>query len=434
MSARYGWRYLWVISVETWVVEVARLSYGWRKRCASRKLFATEKDYVMKKYLYSAIAMSLLAGCSGNMAAMPSAASAAAGAAGLTAFHSASPNISTSFQGRRMTTSPNEVVGCKSTDPNVYWHDGWWQVGIGGTEWQEQVGYWRETEITPQTWEFEPCNVIAKQQCNSTTEFNCPPIIRLGPTGVIGNSLFVASSRCGSCFAVAETTSNSNNISVVRASGKTMAVDETLNLENAYPRALAVAKNGTVYASGVDDSDAPTGVFYFLPGSTTPSGVLSDPNLGPNPGSVAVDVKNDVFFAYTTSAGSQTTLNVDEFRAGKGAAVNFARIPGGIGGTIAVAEKGEVVASVVNGGSAAGGQIYVLSAKGQMLGSFATTTNPDSISLDSSNLHLFSVDSQNDRVSEFSFPSGTLIRSAEVVDSKGNAGIPESFDPANSKE
>jgi hypothetical protein len=200
------------------------------------------------------------------------------------------------------------------------------------------------------------------------------------------------------------------------------------------PIGVAAAKDGTIYASTVlvvGSGFGNSGVLVYAPGSSSPTSMLSDNDLGQAAASIAIDSKGDVFLAYTTATtGSQISAQIDEFTKGQTKSVPFATIDNAAEGGLAVTSKGDVVASTLSLDSSGGGQIAVLSPKGKVISSFAVSGLPTTISLNKTNTQLWIDDATNDLISEYAFPNGGKpIVSGPLETSKGVPLIPSDFLP-----
>jgi hypothetical protein len=241
--------------------------------------------------------------------------------------------------------------------------------------------------------------------------------------------------KCTLCFVVAEAASNT--IAVVSASKKydvtqVGTLSTTLGSVTYAPVGVVVAKDGTIYASVVSVVGSGFGsscILVYPPGSTKPTSMLWDSGLGQAVGAIAVDRKDDVFVAYTSTGSSQTSAQIDEFHNGHTTSVPFATISNAYDGALAVTNKGDVVASSISLGSG-GGQIAVFSPKGTVVSSFATAGLPGAISLDNSNKHLWVDDATNNAITEYEFPAGGApLFSAPLETSGGAPLIPADFLP-----
>ena len=199
----------------------------------------------------------------------------------------------------------------------------------------------------------------------------------------------------------------SGTIVVVQGNPKHPQVIETISTPGS-PVNVAVSKQGTTYVLTIPSPSGQTSQILVYPqGATTPSATLTDPGLGQNAGSIAVDEKGNAFVSYTESNGSQTSDQIDEFPAGSTTPQPFASIPGVEAGSLAATKKGDVVASSIGASS---GQISIFSpAGGSPTGTFPTTSDPTSISLNRSNKELYVVDATNNLISTYTYPSGKLV-------------------------
>ncbi len=315
-----------------------------------------------------------------------------------------------------------QIAPCKSTTPGVYYGTFWL---YNSPFWYEETGLWYN-RLTNAGWQRFPCNVTVEQQCNPVSWVNCPPRHWWWQELVAYNT-----AECKACVLVTKPTGN--QIGVVQyTTGSVKEIADLALPQNVYATSVAAAKNGAVYAQGVDDDDGGSPIYYFSPGSTTPSGELNASNMaGGQPGALAVDSKQNVYLSFNTANGSTSSLVIDEFLKGTQKVNTYATIGGATGTTTAVSRKDELLVGTVNGGSGSGGLIYVL-AKGQIVETIPTAMNPDSISLDTSNKHLFVVDSENDVLATYAFPSGKSLSSGPLTEgSSGGPVVPTSMIPDN---
>ncbi len=160
--------------------------------------------------------------------------------------------------------------------------------------------------------------------------------------------------------------------------------------------------------------------------------MLSDSSLDRAVGAIAVDRRHDVFVAYTSTAKSQISAQIDVFRAGRTTSVPFATISNALDGALAVTNANDVVASSISLSPAGGGQITVLNPKGTVVSSFATAGMPSAISLDNSNKNLWVDDATNNAIADYAFPAGgTPILSGPLETTGGAPLIPADLLPKN---
>lgn len=156
--------------------------------------------------------------------------------------------------------------------------------------------------------------------------------------------------------------------------------------------------------------------------------MLSDVNMTSAGDAIAVDPKGDVFVSYTEQSTSGASDQIDEFPAGQSTSVSFATIDGAQALSLTVTKKGEIVASSVGASSS---QVTTFSQSGTPVATFNTSSYPDSISLDKSNQNLFIVDSRNDVISQYAYPSGKFISSGQLRTKKGAKLLPVTVEPYN---
>jgi hypothetical protein len=211
-------------------------------------------------------------------------------------------------------------------------------------------------------------------------------------------------------YVVSEATGNA--VALVRSTAKATKVLETLSTAPYAAVGVAVSTKGTLYVS-IAPSGTPSGgsatscIVIYPKGSTTPSGMLEDSGMAQSAGAIAVDKAGDVFVSYPVS-GSSPSLQIDEFRGGKGTPISFASISGAGVGALATTTKGDVVASAVANGSSTN-LINVYNPKGALVEKFSVSGDPTSLSLNKANTQLDVVDSTNNDISVYSFPGGTLV-------------------------
>lgn len=317
---------------------------------------------------------------------------------------------------------PPNCNGCNACPPGYSY----------GTFWQE----W--TSTNPPTWaeftgdyymgwldgkyEALACGTWKEDvACNPASWSNCPPInywwnqISALPMANLRNT-FVLSLAPSSQVQVVHSVSAKKGFEVL----------STLSTEGATPVSVAGDHNGSIYASVfTKGSSVQPAVYVYQPGATTPSSTLTDANAnGDNPAGVAVDRRDDVFFAYDTTSGSSQAIQIDEFPAGKNAPQPFATIPGSGGGALAVTTKGEIVAT-----SPSEGMVYVFASNGKPVTKFAVSGSPTSIGLDRRDANLTITDGTNNAISVYSFPSGALVSTGPFETKDGTTVIPASVLP-----
>jgi hypothetical protein len=214
-------------------------------------------------------------------------------------------------------------------------------------------------------------------------------------------------------FAVSEATSSA--VAIVTSSAKATKLYETLDLTPYAVAGVAVSSKGTLYVSVVPPSSGSltSCIVVYPKGSTTSSGMLSDSRMAQSAGAIAVDKAGDVFVSYPVSGSGSQSLQIDVFRREQGGkATSFASISGASVGALAITKSGDVVASAVTAGSS--NLINVYSPKGTILSKFSVSGDPTSLSLNNKDTQLDVVDSINNLVSVYSFPSGTLVSQSSL--------------------
>jgi hypothetical protein len=375
----------------------------------------------------AALIAQLLAGCSGATQTLPGFNSAVSA-------QQNAPASQKSLASRKLvgTIRPDQEDPCSGVRGNVQGPNTFWTESLGPPiTWTETTGYYVE-EYTDQGIIWSPCPGSTSTTCSPSP--TCPGST-YGFHVQVSEAIAPENFKCNPCFLVAEAASN--NIGVIAASKKHVVtqvgtLSTTLGSVTYSPVGLAVAKNGTIYASVVSVIGSGFGsscILVYPPGSTKPTSMLWDSGLGQAVGAIAVDRKDDVFVAYTSTEGSQTSAQIDEFLNGRTKSVPFATIGNAYDGALAVTNEGDVVASSISVGSG-GGQIAVLSPKGTIVSSFATTGLPEAISLDNSNKHVWVDDATNNAITEYAFPAGGApLFSAPLETSGGTPLTPADFLP-----
>jgi hypothetical protein len=315
----------------------------------------------------------------------------------------------------------------------VTWGSYWYESGPN--EWSEYTGlYYTQYETYSHMVVYFPCGQGGKvvgSPCNSLSYVNCPPHQpNNGPLegGSAQLSQSFAGVKCKNCLAVASPTAL--NISLFQVKGKKLFAFSTLTTGGEVPVNLAVSAEGTIYASVVStaSSGPPPGIVYYLAGDTSPAGTLSDANMTDDGDAIAVDPKGDVFVSYTEQGTGEASDQIDEFPEGKSTAVSFATIDGAQALSLTVTKKGEIVAGSIGASSS---QVTTFSKSGTPVATFKTSSYPDSISLDKANKNLFVVDSSDDLISQYAYPSGKLISSGQLETKEGAKLLPVTVEPYN---
>ena len=278
-----------------------------------------------------------------------------------------------------------------------------------GTGWQYEPYYNQYWEYTG-PWTYGANNVLVP--CAGDLVIAKTSIIRFPWWAGIGSA--EAWTGVKATFAVSEATSN--GVAIVTSTAKATKLYETLDLTPYAVAGVAVSSKGTLYVSVVPPSSGSltSCIVVYPKGSTTSSGMLSDSRMAQSAGAIAVDKAGDVFVSYPVSAsGSSQSLQIDEFRRQQGGkATSFASIGGASVGALAITKSGDVVASAVTTGSS--NLINVYSPKGTILSKFSVSGYPTSLSLNKKDTQLDVVDSTNNLISVYSFPSGTLVSQSSL--------------------
>jgi hypothetical protein len=347
-----------------------------------------------------------LAGCSGATQALPS------GTPVQSSQMASSSNAPlAAAQKRDGGVNPMNCVGCNNCPPN-YSYGTWWEefTDTNPPTWAEYTGDYT-IQVVNGVAEYLTCGTWKQDQvCNPASYVNCPP------QNYWWNNMAVDSYIDGTAeFAVADATNNSVVVVGTKSKNKAWNLISTLTTEGSTPVGVAADHSGTIYASVLSaGSSIQPSVYVYTNGATSPSSVLNDADAsGDSPAGIAVDKRRDVFWAFDSVDGSAQTIQIVEFPQGENKPIPFASIPGSGGGALAVTTKGEIVAS-----SPSEGMVYVFDPTGKALGSFSASGSPSSISLDRKDQNLYVADGANNKLSIYSFPSGTLISSASLTTKK----------------
>jgi hypothetical protein len=170
------------------------------------------------------------------------------------------------------------------------------------------------------------------------------------------------------------------------------------------------AKTFTTYVSVSNPSGA-AGVLVYPQGSSSPTAILSDTAAGTTAGGVAVDTHGNVFWAFDDAAGNG---HIDEFIGGTSKLRRLAAAPNGAAGDLQVDRRQNLVVS-----SPSNSSLQVYSSAGTLLSNVALTGVPASIGLDAKNQNLYVVDTTNNLIDQYAYPSGTLIASTPPVSING---------------
>jgi hypothetical protein len=374
------------------------------------------------------LAAALLAGCSAGSGFSPSAPAMQQNAA---SSHTQTVGMATTRNLGGAT--PDEQDPCSGLNVQVYGPATWWTESLGPPiTWTETTGYYVE-ETTDGGIIFSPCPGSTSYTCSPSP--TCP-----GSTYYfhvqVEPAIAFRPSKCTSCYVVAE--ASQSQIAVVSASAKKTSVKQVATLSTTLgsvsyaPIGVAVAKDGTIYASVVSVVGSGFGnscILVYPPGSSSPSSMLSDPGLGQAAGTIAVDKKGDVFLAYTATNSGEISAQIDEFPAGHTTWVPFASMSNAYDGGLAITKKGDVIASSVSLSGTGGGEIAAFSPKGKAVYSFDVSGLPTAISLDKSDKHLYVDDATSDLISEYSLPNGSLVVSGPAETAKGGPLVPANFLP-----
>lgn len=235
---------------------------------------------------------------------------------------------------------------------------------------------------------------------------------------------------CAACFL---TSDYSSDLIVLQAQGKnshtTLNTVETLSTCSTCASAgVAAGSDGSVFASVQSDygSQLQSGVYVYAPGATSPTTILQGPtDLAA--GGVAVDANHDVYWTANAFTTSGTTGEIFEFpysASGYGGPnlLMKTRAVGGILFTSIGKGKHAVDYLVVSNPTAGNIALLNLRASGSVK-YIQTGGNPAGISLDSTGKQITVSDPTNNTVSIYSFPRGTLLRSAKVQ--LGSASYPD---------
>ena len=347
-----------------------------------------------------------LAGCSGATQALP----------GSALTQSSQPQ-------HKGSMSPFNCNGCNNCPPG-YQYGTWWEeyTDTNPPTWAEFTGDY-VIQVVNGVPEHLTCGTWTEDQvCSPKSYANCPPQNPWWSQMAVADITGVEDS-----YAVSVPTSNEVVVVQSLSAKKGWNVISTLTTGSSTPVGVAADHYGTIYASVFSGggSNVQPSVDVYAQGSTSPSSVLTDPAAnGDSPAGIAVDKRRDIFWAFDTTIGSSATIQIDKFPEGQNNPVPFATIPGFGGGAVAVTKSGDVVASAPSEG-----MIYIFAPTAKLLGKFAASGSPSSISLDAKNQNLYVADGTNNAISTYAFPSGELISSGPLETKKGVVLVPTSVLP-----
>jgi hypothetical protein len=336
------------------------------------------------RYIAALALAAQLAACSGN-----------AGTS-LTPMGGASPaaTLTHSTAGVDSVRPPEELC-----EPVVYVGTGWQYEGGTINEWYEFSGNWADIDG-----KLVPCSStpIEKDPIN--------PFWNAFWGEVILSSYWFQVHQCFRyCFASTSPYSNVVTVYTYRrcCGGHQEVAVASLSTAPYLPTGLAVSPKGTLYVSVIppQGGSKSSGILVYPKDQTKPSEMLTDSHAGQNAETIAVDKSGNLYAAYTLSESRQQIAHIDKFPAGKPNAVSFAVLEGVEAGALATTAGGDVIASTIASSS---GEILIFSPKGQTIGTFATTSDPTSISINKKNNALTVSDAANNLVSKYAYPSGTL--------------------------
>jgi hypothetical protein len=280
-------------------------------------------------------------------------------------------------------------------------------VVYNGTGWQYEPGYM-------QWWEYD--GAWTYSGAPGTPLVPCPGDIVLGKSNTNPYCCWwyqVAVAQWSEKADYYATAGIANTVNIEKITTKTITNVESLDISPYTATSAAVSKTGTLYVGVVPPSGGTqtSCIVYYPPASTTPSGMLSDRELGTQAPAVAVSSADEVFISYSVTSGSSSYVQIDEVPKGKTSAVPFTKVPGTASGSLAVTKSNDLLVGTIVGSS---GEIAIVNPKGQITGKLSTTADPAYLSLAASNKTFTISDPTDNLISTYAYPSGSLQSQVSV--------------------
>ncbi len=283
----------------------------------------------------------------------------------------------------------------KPCKPVLYTGVGWQYLGNNMTgEWYEWSGPWTrgayETLVPcagdPMLWSGQP--------------------LKGQPLNAWWGTIAQASAWRGS-QAKAVTEPLAQSVAILKTGARKTVMLETISTAPNAPADVAVGKDGTMYVLVVpppQNTNASSVILVYPKGQTRPSRTMIDQRVGKSPGAIAVDSQNDLFVSF--DAGVLAGEEIDEFANGNSNPSVFLQVSGAKAGSLAIDENGDLAVSSLRVNAT--GDVTVYNLQRMRLSSFATTPYPVAIALDRSGKKLTVVDSTENKVTAYAYPSGAL--------------------------
>jgi hypothetical protein len=266
---------------------------------------------------------------------------------------------------------------------------------------------WVQISASPSVWELE-----------LTGEF-CPPIILYTCTGTesfcayeyaIHHVVYVKSYNIASHFlkAAVVVPIGPNGTGVLTTTGKSWSLVDTLQLPvSSGLSATAVAVNSKTQTTYVSVSNTlgsgQAAVLVYQGGSTTPTARLTDPAAGPTAAGVAVDSLGNVFWAGNDASGNGF---LDEFEANSEKIKRFNVELYGPAGDLEFDRRDNLLVAMTGISS-----IQSFDKRMDPGPRLTVTGAPASMSLDAKDANLYVIDSTNNLIDQYAYPSGKLVSS-----------------------
>ena len=198
------------------------------------------------------------------------------------------------------------------------------------------------------------------------------------------------------------------SVAILKTGARKTLVLQTIVTTPNTPVDVAVGEDGTMYVVVVPPAQNPnpnatSEILVYPKGQTSPSRAMIDQRMGRGPGAIAVNSQNDVFVSF--DAGILVGEQVNEFARNNNSNPSvFLQTSGTKAGSLATDASGNLAVSSLRANGT--GDVTVYSPQRTRLYEFATTPYPLAISLDRSNKKLTVVDSAQNEVTAYAYPSG----------------------------